>query len=418
MATLVRRAASRTVEQDNYHHFVMDVAWYGIAVAATTRFIQFYALENGATPMDLGWLASLPALVLMMSNAFSLWWRNRHSCSTSAVFLPGLTQRFVFLLPAFAPFFPESLRPAWIVLGATLPAIGQGVAATMFVVMMRETVHPERLQPLVARRTLAMNVAVTVGALAFGFMLERIPYPHNYQVMFVVAYLFSMVSMWHVSQIRELERNQEAGKAKKVSKRSWRELLTNRSFLVVILVTFVMHMAQLFVSAPQPLHLKNDLKATEGFIAIFGTAEVVGASLVTLFMQQWVKRYGNRKMIAIGMTMAGVAMVINALSPIKELTLIGSAMSGAAWTVAAVSILGYFTERTDASDIQATTIWHQVIFFGMFVGPLIGSSLAELGYSPVFLLLVGAGLRIAAGGVAYFTGSRKAKATQTMQQVA
>src|SRR5262245_55412940 len=98
MATLVRRAVPQSVEQENYNHFVMDIAWYGIAVAATTRFIQFYALEIGATPMQLGLLASLPALVLMMSNAFSLWWRGLFSCSQTAVLLPGLTQRFAFLL--------------------------------------------------------------------------------------------------------------------------------------------------------------------------------------------------------------------------------------------------------------------------------------------------------------------------------
>src|SRR5687768_4578574 len=188
MAALVRRAVPRDVEQANYHNFVMDVAWYGIALAATTRFIQFYALQMGATPMELGWLASLPALILMFSNAFSLWWRGLFSCSSSAVLLPGLTQRFVFLLPAFAPFFPEHLRSTWIVMSATLPAIGQGVAATMFIVMMRETIHLDHLQTLVTRRTLVMNIAVTVGALMFGLVLEHLPFPTNYQIMFVAAY--------------------------------------------------------------------------------------------------------------------------------------------------------------------------------------------------------------------------------------
>jgi MFS family permease len=413
MAALVRRSVPRTQEQDNYHHFVMDIAWYGIAIAATTRFIQFYALQMGATPMELGWLASLPALVLMFSNAFSLWWRNRYSCSSAAVVLPGLTQRFVFLLPAFAPFFPAHLRSAWIVLGATLPAIGQGVAATMFIVMMRETVHPDKLQRLVTRRTLVMNIAVTLGALGFGFLLERVPFPTNYQIMFVLAYVLSMVSMWHISKVRELETAAAQGKTKVGAGGSWMGLLKNRSFQSVVVVTFLIHLAQLFVAAPQPLHLKNDLKATEGFIALFGTAEVIGGTLATLMIPAWAKRYGNRQLIAYGMTVAGLAMVINALAPVPEVTLIGALLGNGAWTVSAVAILGFFTERSAPGDYKATTIWHQVIFFGMFVGPLMGSSLAQMGYSPVLLLLVGAGLRIAAGGVAWAIDGRKVKAAQT-----
>lgn len=410
MAALVRSSVPQNLEQANYHHFVMDIAWYGIAVAATTRFIQFYALQMGATPMELGWLASLPALVLMFSNAFSLWWRNRFTCSSKAVVLPGFTQRFVFLLPAFAPFFPEHLRSAWIVMAATLPAIGQGVASTMFMVMMRETVRPERLQPLVARRMLVLNIAVTLGAMGFGFMLEHIPFPHNYQIMFVVAYLFSMMSFWHVSHVRQLENaTTSPGKAKVGAGQSWSKLLRNRSFQAVVLVTFLMHVAQLFVAAPQPLHLKNDLGATEGFIALFGTAEVIGGTLSTLWMQKWLTRFGNRKMIAWSMTLAGVAMIINALAPVPEVTLIGAALGGGAWTVAAVAILGFFTERSDVSDYQATTIWHQVIFFGMFVGPLLGSSLAQLGHSPALLLLIGAAMRIAVGGVAWIVDGRKVK---------
>jgi MFS family permease len=366
----------------------------------------------GATPMELGWLASLPALVLMFSNAFSLWWRNRYNGCTDAVFLPGLTQRFVFLLPAFAPFFPAHLRSAWIILGATLPALGQGVAATMFIVMMRETVHKEHLQMLVTRRTLVMNIAVTCGALAFGFMLERMPFPQNYQLMFVIAYALSMVSMWHVNQVRQLEKTGVHSKSKATATSSVRSLLQNRSFQGVVLVTFLMHMAQLFVAAPQPLHLKNDLKATEGLIALFGTAEVVGGTLATLWIPKLLPRFGNRRLIAYGMGVAGLAMVINALAPVAELTLIGAALGNGAWTVAAVAVLGYFTERSAPGDYMATTVWHQVIFFGMFVGPLFGSSLAQMGHSPVLLLLVGAALRIAAGGVAYAMDARKSKVAQ------
>lgn len=407
MATLVSRPAAQNVEQANYHHFVMDIAWFGLALAATSRFIQFYALELGAGPMELGWITSLPSLVLMVSTAFSMWWRGRFRDSTAAILLPGIGFRFVFLLPVFAPFFPEDLRPAWIVLSATLPALPQGIAATVFIVMMRETIEPEHVQPLVTRRTLALNIAVTLGALAFGFLLERLPFPQNYQVMFLAAYGLSLVSMWHVAQVRQLERPVSSPTAKTIRQRPWLEVFKSPAFRAVVLVTFLTHMAYFFnTAAPQPLRLKNDLGASEGFIALFGMLEVISAALVTLRMDTWRKSYGNHRLIAAGMAATALSSLMMATAPALWFMLPGAVLSGAGWTVTAIAVIGYFTERTEANDYQATTVWHQVIFFGMFVGPMVSSSLAQIGFSPVFLLLVGAGLRLGTGLVTLVADAR------------
>ena len=62
-ATLTNPAVDRTTNA-NFHHLVMDVAWFGLALAASSRFAQFYAIRLGATPIELGWLAALPSLVL------------------------------------------------------------------------------------------------------------------------------------------------------------------------------------------------------------------------------------------------------------------------------------------------------------------------------------------------------------------
>ncbi|MCU0513330.1 MAG: MFS transporter [Anaerolineae bacterium] len=380
----------------NYHHFVMDIVWYGIALAATTRFIQFYAIEMGATPMELGWLASLPSLMLMVFTTFSLWWRTRYSSTIASILLPGIGQRLIFLLPAFAPMFPEAWRPWWIVLAVTLPAVPQGIASTLFMVMMRETIPADRLAALFTRRMLAMNIAITAGALGFGVLLEALPFPQNYQVMFVICFLFAMLSMWHLTRVQALP---GAPAARPVTKtgQPWWALFKNPAFVLVAVVTFLTHMAYTFIAAPQPLHLKNDLGATEGFIALFGTAEVLGGALVTLWVNQWAQRYGNRAITCWSMVVTALALVINALAPALWVTLIGAALAGAAWTVTVIGVLGYFTDYIDASDYQATTLWHQMIFFAMFVGPLVGSTLAEAGHAPVALLLVGAALRLAAG---------------------
>jgi hypothetical protein len=79
-------------------------------------------------------------------------------------------------------------------------------------------------------------------------------------------------------------------------------------------------------------------------------------------------------------------------------TLVGSALTGFSWTIAVVGVFGFFMKRTPVEAMQrGTVLYQQVISLGLFVGPLIGSTLADLGINLVTVLLIGAALRLIAG---------------------
>ena len=82
-------------------------------------------------------------------------------------------------------------------------------------------------------------------------------------------------------------------------------------------------------------------------------------------------------------------------------TLIAGALSGACWTAATVALFGIFTETTHEvpnSDMtRYTTVYHQFIFIAAFIGPMLGSSLANAEINLVLVLLVGGTLRVIAG---------------------
>src|SRR5690606_10165919 len=85
----MRTTPSDVVERSNFNHLVMDIAWFGLALAATSRFLSVYAIRLGGTPADLGWLTSFPALLLLISATFSGWWQQHFPNAVKAVFLPG-----------------------------------------------------------------------------------------------------------------------------------------------------------------------------------------------------------------------------------------------------------------------------------------------------------------------------------------
>jgi MFS family permease len=391
MATL--SSPSRPVEKANYHHLVMDIAWFGLALAATTRFLQFYALQMGATAMDLGWLTAIPALVLIFATTLSQWWRNRYSDSVQAVWLPGVGHRFLFLLPAFAPFFPAHLRVPWIIFASTLPTIAQGVVASVFVVMMRETISDQRLQPLLARRHMAMNLMLAIGAGGFGLLLTYVPFPVNYQIMFLAAFGFSMLSQWHLGQLHVLNPQTPTKTIEKKKKRSIRAVMSDSRFQSVALITFVGYITYHVIISVIPLHLKNDLRATESFMGLYGAIEVAGAFGISFVLSPAIKRFGNRGVTMVSLIASALSALIIALATNLNVTLIGAALTGASWSAMTIAIFGFFAERTEKDDIQAAMLYHQIAFAAIFIGPLLGSSLVTNGFSVVSVMLLGVGVR-------------------------
>jgi MFS family permease len=398
---LVLQPAQQRIEQANYHHYVIELLWFGLAVAAVPRFIQYYAIDMGATPLELGWLTALPYLVLVISAALSQWWRSRYSNARAALIIPAIGMRFMFLLPAFAPFFPEQWRTVWIILAATLPAFPQGIASTMFWVFMRESIHPDHIAPLITRRLLVMNLSVTAGTIGFGLILETLPFPMNYQLMFVVAFIFAMVSMWHVARVHYLD-TQTATDKTPIRHRPWRDVLRDTRFLSTAWIVMVTHLAQTFIAAPLSLQLKQEMGASDGFLAAFGVAELLGGAAATFVAARFIRHYSHRTIVAGGMIGTGISALLLAFAPTLPLMLVGGALANAAWNIAYISILGFFTERTEADDYQTTTLWHQILFAAMFVGPMLGSAIVEIGLSPAATLLIGAGIRVAAGIAALY----------------
>lgn len=401
---------SSPVERQNYHHLVMDVAWFGLAFSAYVRFLQVFAIRLGADAMDLGWLAALPAIVVMFGTSLSLWWRKRYSTSIQAVWVPSLGFRLIFILPLFTLLVPEQWRMVYLIASVLLPSVTQGIASTIFMVMMRESVSETSLTPLLARRQLAMNSMLMLSSLGFGMLLEHIAYPLNYALMFILAFLFSIVSQWHLGKIQPLNFDPEPIKNKVT--RPMSAMLKDTRFQSVALITLASHIAFFSLTSVIPLHLERNLGASEGFFGQFGVVELLSAALVTFSVHRVVQRIGNRGAIVLGLIGTALAAVVIALAPTLWVTLIGAALTGASWSMTGVAVLGFFAERTDVDDFQATSGFHQVIFAAQFIGPLLGSFAASSPYFSLSLVLIaGAVLRllmavVAHFGMALFTGRR------------
>jgi MFS family permease len=387
--------------QTNFRNYVIEIAWFGVAMAATSRFLSVYAIRVGATPLELGWLTSLPYIVLLVSTGLTNWWRGKFINPMTSYHLPSIGFRLVFLLPALTPLFPLHLQPLWLIASITLPALPQGISATIFVSMMREAVPNTQQTPLASKRMMWLSIMTGVGALAFGFWLENVPFPVNYQIMFVLSFVMSLVSHWYVTKVKLPAANPvQANQPQRVSDAV---PLRVPAFQRMILCVVIAHIGYFALLPVIPLHLVNNLNADEGFMAVFGMAELIGASVVCLLTDRLIASVGNRKTIALCVIATALASLMMATTHSMVMILIASAITGAAWTAAAVAMFGYYVESTEGvaphDMTRFTTIYHQMIYIAAFVGPMIGSSMADAGVSLVIVMLSGTLLRLMSGVV-------------------
>lgn len=384
------------IEKSNFTHLVMDIAWFGVALAATTRFLTVYAIRLGAESDDLALMAALPGIALMLATGLAAWWRRRFANSVRSLFIPGLGQRLVFFLPALTPIIPAPWQPAWLILSATLPNIPTGIAGAIFNAMLREAISNERMNALLSNRSLALNGALAVGTLAFGLLLEAIAFPLNYPVVFLLAFAASLISQWHVVSVR-VQRPMALPPVTRIPLRE--SVWLTPAFWPVALVGLLVHVGFFALISIIPYHLVTNLGADEGFITLFGMVELAGGAAMALLTPSIMRRMGATVMVGLAMAGLALAAVIFAVSPDLNMTLIGAVISGAAWSTA--GIIGVFAVLFEHLPEKKATAWAmahlQTIALGIFIGPLFGDLLVRLNMSLPAVLMAGAALRLLIG---------------------
>jgi len=388
----------------NFRHLVMDIAWFGLALAATSRFASAYAIRVGATATEVNLLVALPGIVMLISTLFTGWWRRKFNNAVSAQCYPGLFFRFVYLLPAFTPLFPMSLQPAWLIFSLTAPALAQGIAGAIFLEFMRLSVPQERVARLFSRRALSLNIMLMIGSVFFGVVLEGFPYPTNYQVMFLFAFALSLISLWHVNLVKVPDDQPimmtDDNQVRPIISQ-W-EIWKMPNFIWVALVAMFGHISYVIIAGVIPLRLMNELGASEGYIALFGLIELAVAATSAYFTDKFVRRIGAQKLAAYGLFITAIAAFILAISTRLDLALFSAVASGCGWLFATNGMNILLIERTPREYASVTSNgYQQVVGIGIFLGPILGSLLVGMNLSLVQILFVAVGLRILASAFAF-----------------
>ena len=160
-----------------------------------------YTVRLGAPSLLVGAITYGPALIAIFWQipAGRLITRKGHRMRW--VLVSGLAYRGFFLTLSLIPFFVANGQAQVTALVWVLSALVSSISNVSFLSMMADAVPADRLARMVALRFAAFGLTNTLTILLAGPLLARLPFPLNYQVLFFLGFLGSMMSWWNVNHI-------------------------------------------------------------------------------------------------------------------------------------------------------------------------------------------------------------------------
>jgi hypothetical protein len=191
-----------TVEEQNNWNLYLDVTWFGVLSGITSTFVSVFAIRLGASNTLVGLLVSLPALINIFWLIPSARIIERQRRRLPIIVLAGFLQRVGYLLVALMPFVLRTHRPEALVALVALITLPTATLSVAFTSLIAEVVPIGKRAQVVSTRNMLVSIISTVTMLISGKLLDLLPFPLNYQLLFGAGFAASLVSLYYVSRIQ------------------------------------------------------------------------------------------------------------------------------------------------------------------------------------------------------------------------
>jgi Na+/melibiose symporter-like transporter len=262
--------------------------------------------------------------------------------------------------------------------------------------MFGRAVKPENRAHVVTVRNVWIGIVSTLVALISGRFLDQIPFPINYQILFVIGFATSLVSVYYLAQIRLPVKSNEmnlrtADSPKRI--RDWAGLLGNRAYARFTIASFVFHWGMFFAQPLYSIYWVRTLRATDGWV---GLLTMVGSAMTIVCYPLWSRlttRHGTEWGLAMATLGLAVYPLATLLSPgiewIIPVQLLGGVTSSGYGLTFFNRLLEVSPEPRRPSYVAGYTA---LINIAAFASPLIATGLTGI-FDIRILLLVAAALR-------------------------
>jgi len=382
-----------TVNKKNYINVEIDAVGVGLANAASP-FLPVFLTRQGASSYEVGLLTTMPAitgLLLVLPLGGFLQSRKKIVPWFSAARLLVILS---YALTGLAPFFftDVNLIRAILVVWA-LATLPQTVVNLCFSVVMNAVAGPTTRYDLMTRRWSILGATTSLMVIIAGLILDHLPSPVNYQVVFLSLSVGGLISYYYSSHINIPDQHaplleQNPGKPLAKLGEFWNLVIKEKRFLTFVSKRFVF-MAGITLASPLfPLYFVKEIKASDSWIGAINTATTLLLIIGYFFWSNQYKRNGSRTVLV--WTTFGLSLYPLLVSFTHEVWMI-VVFAGISGIFQAGLDLVFFDElmKTFPEEYSATfvAIAQGFQFVSAIASPLIGSFLANaIGIGPALIV--------------------------------
>ncbi len=265
------------VQRKNFKNVQIDAVGVGLANAASP-FLPVFLTRLGASSFEVGMLTSMPAITgLLLAIPIGQFLQNQRKIvpwfSTARL---GVIACYALTgLAAFA--FHEHSLVISILLIWALATIPQTMLAITFSVVMNAVAGPNHRFDLMNRRWSTLGLTTAVMVFVLGQILDRISFPINYQVAFIVLSFGGFLSYYFSSRISlpDILAHREGKRLSfKAQIKEYVDLVSKeKPFQAFIVKRFIFLSGAAMALPILPLYFVRQLHASDAWIAAISTAQ-------------------------------------------------------------------------------------------------------------------------------------------------
>ena len=179
--------------RSNFKHLYWDIAWFGVLSGSAIAFLTVYAARLGGDVFQIGLITAGPAVVNLVTTLPSGRWLETRPIGP-AVFWSAAFHRLFYLLWIIIPWLLLPKTEIWAYILVTLVmSIPGTVLAVGFNALFADAVPAEWRPHVTGVRNAVLSVAFIITSLASGLILEALPFPLGYQVVFAIGALGALM---------------------------------------------------------------------------------------------------------------------------------------------------------------------------------------------------------------------------------
>ena len=396
LTKLFRQSAIPREYQSNFLHLYFDIGWIGVLNGATISFLSIYAIRIGATSWQIGLLGAMPAFVTLLLAIPAGHWLQTQQTS-SAVFAAAVISRLGYVPLIFLPWlFPQPGQIVAILIIIFLMAIPLTAVGIGFNALFAEAVPGEYRAHVAGIRNGMFAITFMFTSLLSGYILETIPFPAGYQIVFAIGAFGAAMSSLHLKFVKPIDSDPQTvppdppqtSTALRNIFSSLRVDIWRTPFQRVLLALFAFHLTQYLPIPIFGIYNVRVLQLTDDNLGIGTALFYLSVLLGSTQIRKLVQRFGNQNIT--GWSIVGLALYPFLLSLSRTaLHFYGvSLIGGLAFAFAFGSYANYMLEHIPAHDRPSYLAWYTVILnSAVLIGSLAGPVISEwIGLSSALVL--------------------------------